>query len=72
MGSTALTITRMLSIASDTTFARFHENLQVAFGWTNNHAWQFKVKRFFDSARERREFELEATLCSFCVRQYSC
>jgi hypothetical protein len=37
------TITRILSVPAGHTFARFHEVLQIAFGWANCHMYQFKV-----------------------------
>lgn len=37
------TVTRLLSLSPDMTFAQVHEALQVAFNWTDSHAHSFDV-----------------------------
>ncbi|KIV83987.1 hypothetical protein PV11_05967 [Exophiala sideris] len=51
-------ITRMLSVPSTFTLDQMHVVLQIAFGWSNCHMWQFEMHNIFSSEEEEHaEYE---------------
>jgi len=46
-------ITRLLSVPSNFTFAKFHQVLQTAFGWAGCHAHSFDVSKLLEGEEVR-------------------
>ena len=45
----------MLSCPANATFEDFHEALQISFGWTSTHTYDFKIKDPIEEARREAE-----------------
>lgn len=51
-------IERSLSVPSTMTLEDMHKVMQIAFGWTNSHAWHFQLYKIDNSEEEEVEFEM--------------
>lgn len=54
-------ISRMLRVPPHLTFTELHEVLQIAFSWTDSHAYSFKVNTIADKPSKRNRWDPDPT-----------